>query len=303
MGPRERVAAALRGEPVAPVPVGAVTQSATFAQMEATGARWAEAHRDARAMAALAEAAHAVMGFDMARVPFDQTIEAEVLRGEGDRRGVVLEALRLLSARTPAAVLGGVVGPFTIACQVQGVASVIMDALRRPESLAPLLDRALTLAAEYARLQVEAGAQAIVVEDMSASLDLTSPRMYRDLILSLQQRLIGQIPAPVILHICGGNTKILDAMVRAGAAALSLEDRTDLAAAARATVTIGGIPPVEVLLHGTPADVRHAARASLDAGVRMLAPGCGIPPEAPTANLRAMVEAAHEYHAARSAAS
>jgi len=326
-----RFLAALGRARLAPVPAGAVTQPASVAQMEQSGARWPEAHFDAELMAALAAAAHTMLGFDMVRVPFDQTVEAGLLGADVDhgdatsncsvrahplaigdplpvlpdfssgRARTVAQAIRILKARVggEAAVIGGIAGPFTLVCQLAGVSRVLMDALRRPDALQPYLDFAVEAGAAYAAAQVDAGADAICVEDMSASLDLTSPMIYRKLILGSQQRLIAAIKAPVILHICGSNTKILDLLGETGAAALSLEDRTDLAAAVKAgrCAVIGGIAPVEVLLQGTPADVRRSAEACLGAGVHVLAPGCGVPPLAPAENLREMVRSARQWHA------
>jgi [methyl-Co(III) methanol-specific corrinoid protein]:coenzyme M methyltransferase len=148
------------------------------------------------------------------------------------------------------------------------------------------------------RRQVEAGADVICVEDMSASLDLTSPAIYRKLILAAQQRLVAAIGAPVILHVCGSNTKILDLLAETGAA-LSLENRTDLAAAVSRgkCAVIGGVPPVEVLLQGSPDDVRRSALECLQAGVHILAPGCGVPPMTPDENLHALARTARDWNA------
>ncbi len=325
---RRGVLAALAGERVRPVPVGAVTQSATFAQMEAAGARWPEAHADARKMSDLAAAAHEMLGFDLVRVPFDQTVEAELLGAEidrggegancsvrshplepgrvpeslpdfsGGRAGAVVEAVSLLRKRVgdQAALIGGVVGPFTLAGQLVGLQTLLMEAFLEPGKYRPLLDFTVRVAIEYARRQRRAGADAICVEDMAASLDLVSPKIYEDLILPAQARLVSSIEGPVVLHVCGGNTKILGLLARTGAA-LSLESRTDLAAAVRqgGRGIVGGVPPVEALLNGTPADVRRAAEASLSAGVHVLAPGCGIPPRTSTENLKELVRAAREW--------
>lgn len=329
MTPRERVLSALRRVAVRPVPVGAVTQSATTDQMDAVGVGWPEAHRNAEAMARLAAAAHEVLDFDLVRVPFDQTIEAELLGAEvdfGDRtsncsirshplrlgdpvpalpdldRGrprVVVEAIAMLRRRMgdEVAVLGGVVGPFTLLCQLAGVGPVLTESLRRPDTLRPYLEFAVELGIEYGRRQVAAGADAITVEDMSASLDLTSPRLYQQLILPAQQQLVAAIPAPVILHVCGSNTRILNLLHRVGAEALSLEDRTDLVQAVGSgdCAIVGGVAPVEVLLNGTPESVRRASEECLAAGVHILAPGCGLAPLTPLANLQEMVRAARAW--------
>jgi len=331
MTPRERVLAALRRVAVRPVPVGAVTQSATVAQMERVGAYWPEAHCNAEAMARLAAAAHELLDFDLVRVPFDQTIEAELLGAEvdlGDRTSncsirshplrlgdplpalpdlgegrakVVVEAIALLRRRVgeDVAVLGGLVGPFTLLCQLAGISAVLTESVRRPDALRPYLDFAVELGIEYGRRQVAAGADAITVEDMSASLDLTSPRLYQQLILPAHQQLAGAIPAPVILHICGSNTRILKLLHQAGAEALSLEDRTDLVQAVGAgdCAIIGGVAPVEVLLRGTPESVRRASEESLAAGVHLLAPGCGLAPLTPLENLQEMVRVARRWTA------
>ncbi len=323
---RKGVLAALRRERSGSVPVGAVTQSASLSQMEALNARWPEAHFDARLMALLADGARTLLGFDLVRVPFDQTIEAELLGAGVDygdatsncslrshplrigdpapaaadfasgRAKTVCEAIGMLKQRAgdDAAVVGGLVGPFTLVCQLAGASAVLMDALRRPEAVRALLDFATEAASDYARRQVEAGADAICIEDMSASLDLTSPAIYRKLILPAQQRLIAAAGVPVILHVCGANTKILDLLVETGAAALSLEDRTDLAAAVRMgkCAVAGGVAPVEVLLQGTSEDVHRSSLASLEAGVHILAPGCGVPPLAPEENLRELARVA-----------
>jgi len=302
-------------------------QTATAAQMEAAGARWPEAHCDAVGMAALAAAARTRFGFELLHVPFDQTVEAELLGARVDYGGersncavrthpfilsdavpvrpdlasgrarLVLEAVSLLRRRSDAAVAGGIVGPFTLVCALAGAQQVLMDSLRRPDAVRPWLDFAVELGAEYARRQVEAGADAITVEDMSASLELTSPGVYERLILPAQRRLVEAVPAPVILHICGSNTKILGLLSRTGAAALSLEARTDLKAAVELgnCAVIGGVPTVEVLLQGTPEAVRQASNECLAAGVHLLAPGCGVPPGAPDENLQEMADAARQW--------
>ncbi len=331
MNKKELVLACLEGQYVHPRPVGAVTQSATVELMEATGAKWPEAHRDAEKMAALAGGAYEIFNFDLVRVPFDQTIEAELfgcpvspgslqencsVKGAVAKIGeaippvpnpesggaqAVIRAISLLRKRTgdEVAVLGGVVGPFTVAGHLLGITQILLNSVTHPTGLLPFLVMAGKFAAEYALRQVQAGADAIVVEDMAASLELTSPRIYDEIILPHQKRLIESIPAPVILHICGNNTPILSKLAETGAQALSLDAKTDLNAAVEATkgrcAVIGGVPPVDALLNGDPSLVREKSRESLSAGVHLLAPGCGIPPKTPTANLLAMAEAAREW--------
>jgi len=327
---RERVMAVLAGQRPARIPVGAVTQPATLAQMQAVGAAWPAAHGDAWAMADLASAARTVLQFDLVRVPFDQTVEAElfgcpirsggsdrvpavegaVLAGDqplppvpdpgGGRAGVVAEATRLLRQRFggKVAVAAGIVGPYTVAGYLLGLRDLLVRSVTRPPAVRPVLDLAADLAAAYGERLIRAGADLIVIEDMGASLDVISPRIYRDLAAPYQKRLVAALKAPVILHICGDNAAILDDIAAVGAAGVSLDAKTDLARAAGAlagrSALVGAIPPTEVLLHGTPEQVRQVAREQIALGVQFLAPGCGLPPATPTENLRAMVAAVSE---------
>jgi [methyl-Co(III) methanol-specific corrinoid protein]:coenzyme M methyltransferase len=58
------------------------------------------------------------------------------------------------------------------------------------------------------------------------------------------------------------------------------------------TTLIGGINNPDVLLFGTPEDVKKQAYFAAEAGVEILAPECAIPLRTPNINLKAIVEAA-----------
>ncbi len=79
MTPRERVLAAMKHESLDRPPVAIFTQSATLGQMEAVGAAWPEAHKDANLMAKLGCAQADVQGFECVRAPFCLTAETETL--------------------------------------------------------------------------------------------------------------------------------------------------------------------------------------------------------------------------------
>ena len=79
MTPRERVTAAMNKENLDRPPAAIFTQSATIGQMDATGAAWPEAHKNAEIMAKLAAAQADVFGFECCRTSFCLTAEAERL--------------------------------------------------------------------------------------------------------------------------------------------------------------------------------------------------------------------------------
>ena len=327
---RERVLNALAGRPVDRLPVISVCQYATYDLMNSTGAYWPEAHRDGAVMAALARGGADCLGLDAVRVPFCQTVEAEIFGAEIDDGGskmipsvrrhalkigdpvsvpddllergripAVLDAIRLLKSSVGAdtAVMGSLVGPFSSAAGMLGITPLLKASLRTPDALIPYLEAAEKTAALYAEAMLEAGADVIVVEDMMASLDIISPRIYKKVAFGWEQKLIADIKAPVILHICGKLDLVMDALGETGAAALSVEQTVDIKRglelfeeAGHNVRFIGAVDPVSVLLMGSPDDVRAASASSIEKGVAAVSPGCAVPPNTPLENLLAMTE-------------
>ena len=79
MSAKRRFLAALFGAPHDRVPVGNVVSVETVGLMEASGARFPDAHRGGAAMACLAAAGHEVLGYDTVMPVFSVTQEAEAL--------------------------------------------------------------------------------------------------------------------------------------------------------------------------------------------------------------------------------
>jgi [methyl-Co(III) methanol-specific corrinoid protein]:coenzyme M methyltransferase len=303
--------------------------------MDETGAAWPEAHQLADPMARLAAGAHDVLGFDAVRVPYCQTIESEALGSTvkyAGREGVpridqhayhlgdepsyprdflsrgripeLIGAVRLLKERfgDEVAVMGNIVGPFSIAANIIGITEVLKASFKKPDSLIPYLEIAEKAGTELGRALVEAGADILVVEDMMASIDVISPPIYEKIAQPYEKRQIANLPqVPTIMHICGKVNSIAKLIAETGTTALSVEPSVDapglkeiLAGAGRPVPLIGGVDAVVTLFSGTPADVKADVRKALSEGYDMIAPGCSIPPSAETANLRAMVEAAEE---------
>ena len=167
MTPRERILAALQRHPTDLPAVGNAVSVATIELMEATGSRFPEAHTDPEGMAQLAAAGHDLLGYDTIAPVFSVQQEADALGCEVDwgrpdmmpeatRRPcttaadirlpadlirhpsltVVLEALRLLRERYPdVALIGKVMGPWTLAYHLFGVERFLMMTLDAPDEV------------------------------------------------------------------------------------------------------------------------------------------------------------------------
>jgi [methyl-Co(III) methanol-specific corrinoid protein]:coenzyme M methyltransferase len=335
MSGKELFLTALKGGKVPRPAVFSADQTGTYQLMENVSAYWPEAICNAKDMAKLAATAHTIIGFDAVRVPFCQTIEAEVLGSilrEGGRENVpsikhhryklgdvptfpddflkkgripdLLEAVKILkdTLGDKAAVVGGIIGPFSIAGNILEVTGLLAACLRKPESIIPFLEVSEQAGTELGKALIAAGADAIAIEDMLASLDLISPAIFRNIAWQWEKKQIQQLSAvPTILHICGKVDPIIVDLANTGATALSLDVKTDIRAVKTALARvgkkiplIGGIDCIRTLLPKKPQDVLDEAKDALEDGYDILAPCCSIPPATPTENLLAMVQAVKE---------
>lgn len=325
MTPKKRVISAILGSKrLDRTPIVCVNQTATKEQLSRLGISFSDAHRDSENMVRLSLSAIEILGFDNVRVPFCQTVEAEALgckvRFPDDslpsvethpfsidspislpddilsrgRIPVVISAVEKLSKKIKKEfpIVAGIVGPFSLAGYLLGLNDVLVASISDPESLKKLLDVTLDLGIIYGKALIEAGADIICVEDMSASTEMISPQIYKDIVLPYHRRLFEELrPAITVLHICGNVTPIVIYMADSGADALSIDHKLDLSTAIQVkdrVSLIGNLDPVKILLQGNPNDVVKAGNKALEDGIDVLAPGCSLALETPTENIRAL---------------
>ncbi len=336
MNSRDRVLAALRGETVGRPPVISVCQHATYDQMDKLGAAWPEAHGQGDKMAALAMGGYSMLGLDAVRVPFCQTHEAEALGAkikDAGKLGVpsvevypykigdepqfpddfleraripqLLQAVRLLKEAIgdKVIIIGGIVGPYTVATNLVGIDDMLRTSFKKPEKVVPFLELAEKAGTTLANALVEAGADVICVEDMMTSLDLVSPKIYRSLAAPYEKKQFSQINVPTIIHICGKLDAIMVDIAETGPTAISIEPVVDVKRAreefSRKGINIpliGGVDPVRTLFSGSPEDVKREVEKALEDGFSIISPGCSVAPASPLENLLAIVDTVKEYN-------
>jgi len=103
--------------------------------------------------------------------------------------------------------------------------------------------------------------------------------------------------------VCGQTTPILELMCDTGAQILEVDHPVDLASAkelvGHRVCLQGNINPADPIFTGTPEAVDKAAEQCIAqaaaGGGFILSSGCEIPPQAPIANIEALVKAAERY--------
>jgi len=242
----------------------------------------------------------------------DEVGRLQVINPEKDGRiPAILEAVRLMSKQVgrEVAIRGNAdQAAFDLPCLVRGIENFLMDLLDNPDDprLARLIEVCYQSHLAVHRALVKAGAHLTSMGDSLAGPDVTSPRLFARFARPYEERLVRDLAAdgiPVVIHICGDTSLILDLLAEYDSCGFELDYKTDAVKAKQTAgkrhVLWGNIDPSGVLANGTVEEVREATRqliATWKPGGRfVLNAGCAIPPTAPPENIFAMMETAREY--------
>jgi MtaA/CmuA family methyltransferase len=192
---------------------------------------------------------------------------------------------------------GWVEGPCAEGADLRGINMLMLDFTDDPAFVRDLFALAVENAIQFARAQIEAGADLIGVGDAAASL--VGPAIYEEFVWPQEKRLVDglhALGARVRLHICGNTRAILAGMGRLGCDIVDLDSMVPLGEA-RAMMgprplLLGNLDPVRVLRNGTPDMIRAAvADCHRQGGSRyIIGAGCEVPRDTPPDNARALLE-------------
>ena len=332
MTPKIRLFNVLNDRPIDRTPsfCSGCSQTVTLESMEEIGVYWPEAHSDPRKMAELSASTYDLTGLEIAGVPYCLSIEAEALgcfTEIGNKKDsipqitgtpytefedvkvpddlltagrvpVILEAINILKEQIgdTLPIVTGMSGPFTLACYLAGIEPMLKGLIRKPDKYMGFIELATEVGVIYGQALKEAGADVISIADPSASSDIISPRMFREIVKPAITRIVDVIDGASFLHICGNCTPIIRDMAETGVDSINISNKVDAKQAKQLvdgmTKITGNISTTVTLALKKPFDVLAECRAAIDAGVDILAPSCGIAPMTPNENVRALVEAA-----------
>ncbi|RPJ73854.1 MAG: MtaA/CmuA family methyltransferase [Desulfobacteraceae bacterium] len=329
LNPRNLVMSALLGGRPGPRPaVGNPTSIACHGLMEKAGVFFPEAHLNAQAMAELALAGHAEIGFDTVMPEYSVVQEAAALGAQvdwGDRDQmpdvknfpnadfsdivipadflekpscrVVLDALSILRRQVGGrvAIIGKVMGPWTMSYHMAGTQNFLLAVgMGERDKVTKMLRRLVPVTIAFINAQFAAGADVVVLAD-HATRNLVGPYHYKEYLLPIHQEITAQVGGPIILHVCGNCSDRLELFAESGVDAYHFEWQVDAKEAVRrigSRVSLAGnINNPQTLLQGTPEDVYRQARYAIEAGVHLIGPECAIPLSTPIENLKAIAEA------------
>lgn len=334
---KDRLLKLFEGEDVDKVPVGSFTTSPVVELMDMCGAARPEADSDPEKMATLAISQHELAGFEMVRFPFDCTILGEAMGCEIhcgtkertpsvisgpfkdlldgfevpsdllDRGRIpsILEAADIIreSIGDEVPIIAGLEGPTDLAVSLSNLKSFLLWTIKDREKVEQLLDICTEACIELGNAYLDHGVDVVCIADAVASPELVQPSDFEELIKPRYSRITKGINGLSVLHVCGKADPIISHMTGCGFDGISIEEsiqdlNTVVEVAHRNnTIVIGNVSTSVTMFSGTPEQVKEEAFKSLDAGVDILAPGCGLAPQTPIRNLKTLVEARNEYFA------
>lgn len=187
--------------------------------------------------------------------------------------------------------------PFTLAGELRGVEKMMLDILKKPAELHPLIEYSQRVLEEYLKFANDTGVDGVFWCDPVASAGLISPKQFRSFTMPYEKSLLQktrEADLKALLHICGNTSDRLDAILEISPDLMSLDCAVDLTKAMKALygrVPIMGNVSTTDLFLGKPDEIRASSKSCIkSAGMRGFALGaaCDIPIGSPIENVKAL---------------
>jgi len=225
-------------------------------------------------------------------------IKALRIPSVGSRRTrVYLDTIeRLVASVGDAMVLGGMIGPFSLAGRLFGVSEALAETAGEPEAMHALVEKATAFLTAYAQAYKKAGAHGVIIAEPTAGL--ISPASVKEFSSPYVRSIVEAVEDggfQIILHNCAARIGHLEAKREAGARIYHFGKPMDIGEALKRVpediVICGNLDPSEVFVGSSPVEVASRTKALLAATASrrnfVISSGCDIPAQSPMANLEA----------------
>ncbi|MCX8157222.1 MAG: uroporphyrinogen decarboxylase family protein [Verrucomicrobiae bacterium] len=220
------------------------------------------------------------------------------------RTAVYLETVARLRRHYPQfLVLGGCIGPFSLAARLAGVSEAMELIVTEPELMHTLLQKSTDFLRSYLLAFHEKGADGVIMAEPAAGL--LSPRMMQEFSCAYIRQLVEALPSPafaLIYHNCAAKVMHLPVLWETGVQTFHFGAPMDitaaLAQAPQGVVLCGNLDPTGVFVQASPSEVAEKTRQLLSATKTfrnfVISSGCDVPARAPLANLDAFFKTVDE---------
>lgn len=229
-------------------------------------------------------------------------IEALKIPAVGDKRmRVHLDAAAQLAHSThDMPVLGGLIGPFSLAARLFGVSELLETTATDPDLVLTLLEKVTGFLSDYTKAFKRAGCWGAIMAEPAAGL--LSPRSLAAYSSCFVHQILSEVnddQFTVVLHNCGAKITHFSKVLESGAEIYHFGAPMDLAGAfeqmkENPVILSGNLDPSAVFNLGTAQEVHQQTLQLLDkVGKRknfVISSGCDLPPGVPFENIEAFFE-------------
>jgi uroporphyrinogen decarboxylase len=188
-------------------------------------------------------------------------------------------------------------GPLAIASHLVGVTEILMATQLQPDLCQELFDKTTEICIRWLRAQLERMDDPVGILMLDDLVGMLSPDDAELFAIGRLRRIFDEFSGLIrFFHNDTPNDKIYPRLAEIGMDVFNFSHTTDLVRARQLLgpdiVLMGNLPPLDLLVRGTPDQVREATRQQLDqladAGPMLVSPGGGVSPGTPIENLQAM---------------
>lgn len=237
---------------------------------------------------------------------FDHISELRIPEVGKARTGEYLKAAQLTVQNiTDRPVLGGIIGPFTLAGRLYDIAEMMIAILMKPDESHQLLEKSVSFLKKYAKAFKDVGCNGVVIAEPAAGL-LSSEQCeeFSSKYIKMIVEHVQDESFMVVLHNCGNTQNLVDSMVSTGCMgfhfgnAVNMENILPQIPADR--LAFGNIDPAGILKNSSAEIVKTKTLELLQKTSSyhnfILSSGCDIPPGTPLSNIDAFFQALQIYN-------
>jgi len=262
MTPYDRVMEVFKGGTPDRIPCVNFASVITKEFLAAYNTNWVDVYRDPEKMASVAAAAHKFCGLDNISLPFDQSVEAELLgmefnyRVDGPptsvsflseeqyfeivvphsladkgRMPVIQKAIEKLKKEYGGKVpINVIVSPpmTTVATYLLGPSATNLMMRRFPGAVKGMLEETFRLHRELVNLYEEWGVDIITLHDPKGSPDVLNAGFFDSLVASYHKALIEETKLPTVVNVCGNIIQVLDKIIDCDPSAIVFDYKTPI---------------------------------------------------------------------------
>jgi len=216
---------------------------------------------------------------------------------EEGRTSIYIETVRLAAeVITERPVLGGMIGPYSLATRLRDMTMAMMDLMVDPDLIHTLLKKTTMFLIKYAQAFKAAGANGVVIAEPAAGL-LSAEHCHefssdyiRQIVEAVQDEFF-----MVVLHNCGNVAGLIPSFLTTGVWGIHFGNAVDAHQVLRQVpdniLVSGNLDPTNIFRHGKPDLVYHATidllKNTQEYPNFLISSGCDIPPQTPIENIDA----------------